>query len=224
MHPSVEKLIKAHRVLVNLEQKFAYVGGAVVPLYITDPAAEKPRPTLDVDTVVKTVTYGEYVKLEKKLRSLGLKQSRDPDDPVCRWKYRGLKIDIMPAKGEFFGFTNDWYEEGIARAVEKKITEGLTIPVFNPVYLFADKINTFCDRGKEDYFASHDFEDIIRLVDGYPDLILEIKSASPDVKVYIQNWTDKLLNKPRARDYLAAHVVQKGRSDVLYKRLKEICS
>ncbi len=222
MHPSVKKLIKAHRVLKKLDQQVTYVGGAVIPLYIKDPAAEKPRTTLDVDTVVKTTTYGEYVKTENKLRSIGLKQSRDPGDPVCRWKYKDLKIDVMPAKGEFFGFSNEWYEEGIAHAIEKDLTEELTIQVFSPAYLFADKINTFLDRGSEDYYASHDFEDIIRLVDGYPNLISEIKSAPPDVKKYIQDWVGKLLSQPRVRDYLAAHLVQQGRAEVLQKRLKKI--
>lgn len=222
MHPSIKKLIKAHRVLKKLDQKVTYVGGVVIPLYMEDPAAEKPRPTLDVDTVVKITTYGEYVKTEEKLRSLGLTQSRDPGDPVCRWKYKDLKIDVMPAKGDFFGFSNEWYEEGITHAVEKDLAEELTIQVFSPVYLFADKINTFLDRGSGDHYASQDFEDIIRLVDGYPDLILEIKSASTDVRTYIQNWVKKILNKPRVQDYIAAHVVQQGRAEVLQKRLKEI--
>jgi hypothetical protein len=222
MHPSLEKLIKAHRVLKKLDQKVTYVGGAVIPLYMEDTAAEKPRPTLDVDTVVKITTYGEYVRTEQKLRLIGLKPSPDPEAPVCRWKYEDLEIDVMPARGDFFGFSNQWYEEGIAHAVKKDLAEKLTIQVFSPVYLFADKINTFLDRGSGDYYASYDFEDIIRLVDGYPNLIPEIKSALPDVKKYIQNWVKNLLNQPRVRDYLAAHVIQQGRAEVLQNRLKKI--
>ncbi len=222
MHPSLEKLIKAHRVLKKLDLKVTYVGGTVIPFYMKDTAAEKPRPTLDVDTVVKITTYEEYVRIEQKLRLIGLQPSLAPDAPVCRWKYDDLEIDVMPARGDFFGFSNQWYEEGIAHAVKKDLTEKLTIQVFSPVYLFADKINTFLDRGSGDYYASYDFEDIIRLVDGYPDLISEIKSALPEVKKYIKNWVENLLNQPRGRDYLAAHVIQQGRAEVLQKRLKKI--
>lgn len=49
----VENLVKAHRVLKKLGRPVTYVGGAVIPLYVEDPAAEQPRPTLDLRNFLK---------------------------------------------------------------------------------------------------------------------------------------------------------------------------
>ncbi len=40
------------KALAGLNNNVVYVGGAVVSLYITDPAAEDVRPTKDVDIVL----------------------------------------------------------------------------------------------------------------------------------------------------------------------------
>ena len=46
-HPSRERLLE--EALGELNNKVVYVGGAVVSLYVNDPAAEEPRPTKDID-------------------------------------------------------------------------------------------------------------------------------------------------------------------------------
>jgi hypothetical protein len=222
MDPAVDNLIKAHQVLKKLDRPVTYVGGAVIPLYVIDPAAERPRPTEDVDTVIKTTTYAEYVHNQEKLRSIGLKESTDPDDPPCRWKYEGLKIDVMPVKGEFFGFDNKWYEEGVEHAEPRELTDEVTVQVFTPPYLFADKINAFRDRGDDDYYFSPDFEDMVRLVDGFPDFVSEIREANPDVQSYIREWVRDFLNQSGARDYIAAHVTQAERADILLERFHQL--
>lgn len=222
MDPAVENLVKAHQVLKKLARPVTYVGGAVIPLYVVDPAAERPRPTEDVDTVIKTTTYVEYVNNQEKLRSIGLKEVADPGAPPCRWEYEGLKIDVMPVKGGFFGFDNKWYEEGVEHAETKELTDELSVRVFTPAYLFADKLNAFKDRGNEDYFASQDFEDMVRLVDGFPDFVPEIRGANPDVQSYISEWVQDFLRQSRARDYIAAHVTQADRADILLERLHQL--
>lgn len=222
MNPSVQNLLKANEILAKLESSVTYVGGAVIPLYMEDPSSEPPRPTKDVDTIVKATTYSEYVKIQKELRNLGAVEATDPQDPQCRWKYQNLKIDVMPEQGDYFGFTNDWYKEGVQNAITKKITDDTRIRVFTPVYLIADKINTFRDRGEKDYFASRDFEDIVRLVDGCSDLPSKIKKANPGVCSYIQEWVKKFLQNPRAIEYIAAHITHRGRADVLAQRFKDM--
>jgi len=222
MDPAVENLVKAHQVLKKLDRPVPYVGGAVIPLYVIDPAAERPRPTKDVDTVIKTTTYAEYVNNQEKLRSIGLKESSDPDDPPCRWKYEGLKIDVMPVKGEFFGFDNEWYEEGVEHAEPRDLTEEVTVRVFTLPYLFADKINAFRDRGNDDYYYSQDFEDMVRLVDGFPDFVSGIRGANPNVQSYIKKWVHDFLSQSGARDCIAAHVTQTDRADILMERFHQL--
>jgi hypothetical protein len=55
------------------------------------------------------------------------------------------------------------------------------VNIIHPVYYLATKTEAFRNRGKGDFRASHDFEDIIALVNGRAELIAEIKSARQDV-------------------------------------------
>ena len=47
--------------------------------------------------------------------------------------------------------------------------------------MVATKIEAFHGRGDGDYLASSDFEDIIRLIDGRPELVDEILIAPREV-------------------------------------------
>lgn len=53
---SIELLERAALVLGPLAEEVVFVGGATVVLWITDPGAPPPRPTLDVDVVVEVTT------------------------------------------------------------------------------------------------------------------------------------------------------------------------
>ena len=57
---SIVLLELAADVLGDLVEEVVFVGGASVPLWITDPAAQSPRPTVDVDVVVETVSPLEF--------------------------------------------------------------------------------------------------------------------------------------------------------------------
>lgn len=194
MYQQLKNLIKAHRILQELDTLLTYVGGAVLPLYIDDPAAESHRPTDDVDSIVQATTYGEYVEIEEQLREIGLEQSKEKEDPVCRWKYEGLKIDVMPIRADEFGFSSRWYEQGVEYARNEELSQEV-IRIFTAPYFLADKIDTFRDRGEEDFFGSPDFEDIIRLVDGCTELDRKVQQSKQDVKTYIAKWIDQFLKK-----------------------------
>ena len=60
---------------------------------------------------------GEYHALEEKLRALGFQNPLDDEKPIlCRWKFRGIKVDVMPTDAAVLGFSNRWYGTGIANA------------------------------------------------------------------------------------------------------------
>lgn len=46
---NLDRLQKEAEGLGELNEKMVYVGGSVVELYVTDPAATDVRPTMDVD-------------------------------------------------------------------------------------------------------------------------------------------------------------------------------
>ena len=60
--------------LGTLRDSVVFVGGAVVDLLITDPAAPTVRPTTDVDVIVEVASLHDYHKLGNLLRSLGFRE------------------------------------------------------------------------------------------------------------------------------------------------------
>ena len=74
MNPHFQLLEKAHRLLIVLQRRFVFVGGATVSLHIDDKAAAAVRATDDVDLVVEVAGYGEYARIEETLRGHGFSQ------------------------------------------------------------------------------------------------------------------------------------------------------
>lgn len=60
-----------------------FVGGATIPLFLTDAGAVPPRVTFDVDVVVDLRNRGEFYRLEEGLREAGY--SQPVGGPICRW-------------------------------------------------------------------------------------------------------------------------------------------
>ncbi len=101
------------------------------------------------------------------------------------------------------GFKNKWYAEGMANAEEVTLADGMTIKAFSVPYLIASKLEAFRDRGRGDYMASPDIEDIVALLDGCPDVEKRLAEGPATVKSYLAKETDKLLANERFLDGLA---------------------
>jgi hypothetical protein len=56
--------------LGEINEQVVYVGGAVVSLYINDPAADDVRPTKDIDISMSLVTLGELETMRERLRRM----------------------------------------------------------------------------------------------------------------------------------------------------------
>jgi hypothetical protein len=82
--------------------KVVFVGGATTELYVDSSSAPEPRPTQDVDCIIEVATYLSYRELEKELRSKGFENDTADNAPLCRWKYRGTLIDVMPSSGTYW--------------------------------------------------------------------------------------------------------------------------
>lgn len=75
------------RALGPLNEQAVFVGGAVVCLYVDDPAADDVRPTKDVDLFIEVVSLAGLERLREQLTGVGLRQ--DPMEPViCRFFLR----------------------------------------------------------------------------------------------------------------------------------------
>lgn len=174
------------RGLLDLNDQVVFVGGATVDLYITNPGGEPPRATDDVDCVIEITSRGGYHALEEKLRARGFSHPLDETrPPICRWRFSGILVDVMPTDAAVLGFSNRWYPDGIAHAEARTLPDGQSIAIFSLPYFLASKIEAFLGRGKDDFYGSQDIEDIVTLVDRAEDLRDKVVGAPQAVKDFI---------------------------------------
>ncbi len=218
-------MLTVARRLGELRDRVLFLGGAVVPLLITDPGATSARPTKDIDVVIEITTRVDYYKLGDHLRTLGFSEDAS-DAPLCRWIVEGLTVDIMPIDEKVLGYTNPWFRAAMSDAVTFSFTDGQILNVISPPYFCATKLVAFTSRGKGDYIMSHDMEDILAVVDGREELLLELSAAEPTVRAYVASKLHSFLASPDFLDALPGHLpgdaASQGRLPLLQDRLERI--
>ena len=193
MHdPNLQLLEAAARLLEPLLDDVVFVGGCVTGLLITDSATAGTRPTTDVDVIAEICSYAEYATLSDRLRELGLVQDARDGAPTCRWRHENSTVDVMPVDEGVLGFANRWHRPAMDSA-EWVDLAGLTLRCITPVYFVATKLEAFHGRGDRDYYASHDLEDAMTVIDGREELVAEVLNAPQDVRDYIRDEFAKLL-------------------------------
>jgi len=107
-----------------------------------------------------------------------------------------------------------------------EIEPGLRVRVVTAPYFCATKLEAFRGRGKSDYLASHDLEDLITVVDGRPGILDELRAASGDVRSDVADAIGKMLKDSEFIDalpgYLLPDQASQGRTTMLLERLKEM--
>jgi hypothetical protein len=181
--------------LEELKDEMVFVGGSVAELYASDPAASDIRPTLDVDCVIELSSRIAFVRLEENLRTKGFAHDMSPEAPICRWIFQNIKVDVMSTDEDILGFSNQWYHEGISNKITKTLSNEVVIFVFSPEYFLASKFEAHKNRGGNDLRQSHDFEDIIYILDNCPDILEKIKNANRRVNEYLKLECQNLLVK-----------------------------
>jgi predicted nucleotidyltransferase len=219
--PREEMQIVARR-LAPLNVPFAFVGGAVMCLLVDHPEVTQFRSTKDVDVVVEIITYSQLAQLEERLRLNGFKNDTSQGAPICRWIVDGCKVDIMPAEPANLGMNTRWFPEVLKTAEYKDLGGGVSAMVVSPPLFLATKIEAFKDRGKGDYYGSHDLEDIVTLVDGCESIVAQVGQSEPVVKIFISNAFRKMLIHPDFRDALPGHQPEKARVPIVTDRFKAI--
>lgn len=211
-----------------LRQKAVFLGGAATALLITDEATSEVRATKDVDIIVEVLSKSDYYQLEETLRSLGFTQSMEEDAPLCRWVINDTKVDVMPTDEKILGFTNKWYSPAIKNATEISLEEGLEIRIVTAPYFLATKIEAFYGRGKGDYMASHDMEDIITIIDGRLELIDEVKDSETDLRSFLAEKFRYFLKTEAFLEALLGHLlpdpVSQARLPKITTRIEEIAA
>lgn len=190
---NIEMLQTVANGLGDLKDEMVFVGGAVAELYASNPDISEIRPTLDVDCVIELRSKTAHIKLEEDLRILGFANDTSKGAPICRWVYQNIMVDIMPSDSDVLGFSNLWYDEGIENKISKTLPNGTVVFVFPPEYYLAAKIEAHKGRGGNDLRQSHDFEDIIYILDNCYGILKDISNANDSVKAYLKEECRSLL-------------------------------
>jgi hypothetical protein len=199
-----EHLKIAATMLGDMCNDVVFVGGAVVDLYATNPAAPAPRPTLDVDCIIEIPTRVAYSQLEDALRRKGFVHDQSEGVPLCRWVVRGITIDLMPVDSDILGFTNEWYREGFHHTFTVSLGDGITIRLLESPYFLATKLVAMNSRGIADLRTSLDFEDIVYLLRNRESLPSEISHAEAGVKSYLSKTFGDLRKLSEISEAVAA--------------------
>ncbi|PIR23298.1 MAG: hypothetical protein COV44_03515 [Deltaproteobacteria bacterium CG11_big_fil_rev_8_21_14_0_20_45_16] len=220
---SIQDLIRISTSLKELGIDHAFVGGATVAIYLSSVGITESRPTDDIDCVVDIGTLPDYYKLEDKLRKAGFKN--EPKGPRCRWNYQGIVVDIMPADEKISGMPSKWFTEGFQALSFRKLSDGIEIPVFSVAYLLATKFEAYNDRGKENLRFSTDLEDILLLLDGYPDALEDIQKSEPVVKAFLIKQFKSLLKQNEFEEVVHGQMTgseKKKKADRILERIRSL--
>lgn len=227
MHNKVINLALVAQVakgLQELKDKMVFIGGAVISLYTDDPAAEEIRPTADIDMTINLANYVEWVQMQERLSELGFYP--DPQgQSICSYKYQDIAIDIMPADDSSIGVSNIWYKPGFKYLQQIVLEDGTSINILPAPYFLATKLEAFKDRGKNDFYGSHDFEDIIYLIDNRTTIVEEILNADEGVRQYIKVEMTTIKNHKQADEILAMHIhplIREERFKMLMEKIEII--
>ena len=208
----------------ELKEYMVFVGGATISLYTDDPAAGEIRPTSDIDMTIRmSYTYGQWASMQERLLQLGF--SPDPGGhALCSYKYKDISVDIMPSNEDSrLGPANRWYKIGFENIqevqLEHEVIQILTAPCF-----LATKFEAFKNRGG-DYRTSHDFEDIIYVLDNRLHIVDEIDKDDPRIKAFLQTELQTIMNHTSSEEILSCHIhpfVIEGRLQILKEKITQI--
>jgi hypothetical protein len=211
-----EAIKKIATALGELNDQLIYVGGATVGLYVSDPAADDIRPTKDVDISLSLATLSALEDMRQELTRRGFMQTAE-DQIICRFRYDEILVDVMNTKAIGWAPANPWFAPGFLAKEPFKI-DGQNIFILPLSYFLASKFVAFDNRGNQEPRSSHDFEDIVYLLDNTIDLPNQIQNAPSDVKSFLRNEWSGILNDKTKQEAILGNLYFASRD----KRFKKI--
>jgi predicted nucleotidyltransferase len=223
---SIEQVLTVADALSQLPEPHAFVGGAIVGLYLTDPAAQPPRHTKDVDVVLEIMTYARFDKLQEKLRGLKFAHDTSPGAPICRWRFKEILVDVMPSNESVLTWKKGWFEQALKHAQDIEVRRGRSLRIVTAPFFLATKFDAFEDRGRKDPIMSPDLEDIVLIVDGRPEIVDEVAAAPADLRKFLHDHCKPLVEDSLLREtvtqLLQPGPIQAERAKVVLERLKRM--
>lgn len=183
--PNVQSVELVAHALGDLCDELILIGGCAASLLIDAPTAPPPRVTYDVDLLAVVTALRNYHALEEKFAQRGFTRDMSPEAPICRWRIGKILVDLMPTEESVLGFSNRWYPHAAESAMKMTLPSGNIIRLISAPAFLATKFEAFQTRGKSDLVFSHDFEDIINVLEGRAAIVAEVAASSPVLCSYL---------------------------------------
>lgn len=221
-NPNIELLSGMAHAMGPLCEQVVFVGGCATGLLISQPLVADARATEDVDAIVEVASLVGYHALADQLMARGFKQTMADNTPPFRWFWQGMQLDLVPLDERVLGFANRWYRPGFEAAVLATLPTGLVLRHLSAPYFVATKLEAFKDRGNNDVYLSHDLEDIITVVDGRDELLTELAAAPSEVRHFIAQHFQAVLEHTDFSNVLPGIVSQSTRAGLVLQRFSDI--
>lgn len=208
-HINREVIRKVAFALGELNDQVIYVGGATVGLYTNDSGAEDVRPTKDVDISLSLASLVELEEMRELLVSKGFEQ-RAESSVICRFMLDDINVDVMNTKPIGWAPSDVWYEPGF-RLREEAYVDDTRIFIMPLAFFLASKFEAFHDRGSSDARTSHDFEDIVYVLDNRTDILDVLRESPVDVGEFLKKQFSGILKNPGLKEALFANLYYDGR-------------
>ena len=210
--------------LGDLNEKSFFVGGAIVSFYIDDPSADDVRPTKDIDISMEIASLGELEQIREELIRKGFYQSSE-DSVICRFRYEDIKVDVMSTKAVGWAPANPWFEPGYQHLISFTIDD-VEIKCLSLPYYLATKFTAFYNRGISDPRTSHDFEDIVYILNYTTDWATQIITSDDKVKQYLTKCFSDILMDSTKQEAILGNLFyeeQDYRFNKIINQLKQVC-
>lgn len=99
----------------------------------------------------------------------------------------------MPIDNNILGFSNQWYGSGVENKITRTLPDGTDIFIFSAPYYLGAKFEAMLSRGGRDLRISHDFEDIIYILDNTTDIAEQITNVDEPLRNYLSSQFKELL-------------------------------
>lgn len=128
----------------------------------------------------------------------------------------------MPVSPDVLGFANSWYPEAVRTAIRVALDERISIRLIAAPAFVATKLEAFATRGRNDFLASHDLEDVLNVIEGRPRLVDEMRAADPGLRAAVQSHFRRLLAEQDFVENLPGMVRDADLGELLLQRLRDM--